>query len=111
MNEETSYGVSVLFDDKDKIMSKTLIASDYKELGFLFDKKFTQEQADKIKKGMSYDDVKKLLGCDGVETSQTQISFADNKIAKICIWVNKDGSKIQDVIGTDGTANDASFFD
>ena len=108
---DTGYGVSVLYGDKDTVTSKTLIYSDRKDLAFLCTKKVTQDQADKITDGMTYDQVKTALGGDGIETSSTQIVFEGNKLSSIFIWVNPDGSMIQVVFGTDGTSNDATFFE
>lgn len=110
-SEDTGYGVSVIFSDANKATSKTLFYSDRKELAGLFNKTVTQAQSDTIKKGMTYEQIKSILGEDGIEVSTTQISFDNNKLSSICIWVNEDGSMIQIVFGTDGTSNDAMFFD
>ena len=91
-NEKTSYGVSVLFDDKNSVMAKTLLYPDREN-------------------GMSYDDVKKLVGEDGIEINQTQIPFDDNKVSKIYVWVNKNDSLLQVTFGTDGKSNSSMFFD
>jgi len=107
----TGYGVSVVYGDKNTVTSKTLFYLNREDLAFLFSKKVTQAQADKITKGMTYDQIKTLLGVDGIEVSSTQIPFNDNKLSSINIWVNPDGSMIQVVLGTDGTSNDAIFFD
>jgi hypothetical protein len=108
---ETGYGVSVLYGDKNTVTSKTLFYSDRKELAFLCVKKVTQDQADKITEGMTYDEVKTALGGDGIEISTTQIPFDGNKLSSIFIWVNPDGSIIQIVFGTDGTSDNAIFFE
>jgi len=110
-NEQTGFGVSVLYSDAGTVTSKTLFYPDHKDLAFLFSKKVTQAQADKITKGMTYDQIKTLLGEDGIESSRTQIAFNGNKESTINLWVNKDGSLIQVVMLTDGTSSDATFFD
>ena len=110
-NEKTSYGVSVLFDDKNSVMAKTLLYPDREDIAPLCTKKFTQEQSDSIKNGMSYDDVKKLVGEDGIEINQTQIPFDDDKVSKIFVWVNNNDSLLQVTFGTDGKSNSSMFFD
>jgi len=111
VNEDTGFGVSVMFNENGLATSKTLFYPTAEELAFLTTKAVTQEQADKIADGTSYEEVKTALGGDGIETSATQIPFDDNKISTIRIWVNKDGSMIQAVFGTDGTTNNVMFFD
>ena len=110
-NADTGYGVSVILSDANKVSSKTVIYTERKELAVLFNKTVTQAQSDTIKKGMTYDQIKGILGEDGIEVSTTQIPFNDNKLSSIRIWVNEDGSMIQIVFGTDGTSNDAMFYD
>lgn len=110
-NEETGFGVSVLFSENGVVTSKTLFYPNAEDLAFLTPKAATQEQADKIADGSTYDAVKTLLGEDGIETSATQIPFDNNKVSTIRIWVNKDGSMLQAVFGTDGTTNNVMFFD
>lgn len=111
VNEDTGFGVSVMYNENGLATSKTLFYPTAEELAFLTTKAVTQEQADKIADGASYEEVKTALGGDGIETSATQIPFDDNKISTIRIWVNKDGSMIQAVFGTDGTTNNVMFFD
>lgn len=111
VNEDTGFGVSVMYNENGLATSKTLFYPTAEELAFLTTKAVTQEQADKIADGASYEEVKTALGGDGIETSATQIPFDDNKVSTIRIWVNKDGSMIQAVFGTDGTTNNVMFFD
>ena len=109
-DQNTGFGVSVWFNEKDIATSKTLIYPSNESIAFLTTAPVTQAQSDQIKKGMTYDAVKTLLGGEGTEMNATQISFNNNKISYIRSWVNTDGSKIQIVFGTDGLSNDAMFF-
>lgn len=111
VNEDTGYGVSVLFNENGLATSKTLFYPTAEELAFLTAKAVTQEQADSIPDGATYEEVKTILGEDGIETSATQIPFDDNKVSYIKIWVNKDGSMLQAVFLTDGTTSNVMFFD
>jgi len=111
VNEETGFGVSVLFNENGLATSKTLFYPTAEDLAFLTVKAVTQEQADKIVDGSSYEDVKTALGGDGIETSATQIPFDDNKVSYIRLWVNQDGSMIQAVFLTDGTTSNVMYFD
>lgn len=110
-DQDTSYGVSVLFSDKNLATSKTLLYPNVEDIAFLTTKKVTQAQSDSIAEGSTYDQVKALLGQDGIEISTTQIAFDGNKLSKIYIWANADGSMLQVVFGSDGKSSTPNFFD
>lgn len=111
INEDTSFGVSVLFDENDIAISKTLFYSMTEDLAFLTTKAVTKEQAESIPEGATYDQVKNILGGDGTETSATQIPFENNKVSYIRVWVNQDGTMLQVVFLTDETAGNVGFYD
>lgn len=111
VNEDTGFGVSVMYNENGLATSKTLFYPNVEDLAFLTPKAVTQEQADSIPDGATYDEIKTILGEDGIETDATQIAFNDNKVSYIRIWANKDGSMLQAVFLTDGTTNNVMFFD
>lgn len=111
VNEDSGFGVSVMFDENGIATSKTLFYSMTKDLAFLTKKAVTKEQAENIPDGATYDDVKNMLGGDGTETSVTQIPFEDNKLSYIRVWINPDGTMLQVVFLTDGTIGKVMFFD
>ena len=53
------------------------------------DKKITLDQFNKIQMGMTYDQVKQILGCDGVVWMQTQYSYG--YASKSMVWLNNNG--------------------
>ncbi|WP_373481691.1 hypothetical protein [Acetobacterium sp.] len=111
VNDDTSFGVSVLFDENGIATSKTLFYSMTEDLAFLTTKAVTKEQAESIPDGATYDEVKNILGGEGTETSATQIPFEDNKVSYIRVWINQDGTMLQVVFLTDGTTGKVMFFD
>jgi hypothetical protein len=111
VNEDTSFGVSVLFEENGVATSKTLFYSMTEDLAFLTTKAVTKEQAESIPNGATYEEVKNILGGEGTETSATQIPFEDNKVSYIRVWVNQDGTMLQAVFLTDGTTNNVMYFD
>lgn len=111
VNDNTGFGVSVLFDENGLATSKTLFYPMTEDLAFLTTKPVTEAQAESIPDGATYDEVKKILGGDGTETSATQIPFEDNKVSYIRVWVNQDGTMLQAVFLTDGTTSNVMFFD
>lgn len=112
VNDDTGFGVSVLFDENAIATSKTLFYSMTEELAFLTTKPVTKEQAESIPDGATYDEVKNILGGAGTETSATKmIPFEDDKVSYIRVWVNQDGTMLQAVFLPDGTTNNVMFFD
>lgn len=111
VNDDTGFGVSVMYDEKGIATSKTLFYSMTKDLAFLTTKAVTKEQAESIPEGATYDEVKNILGGEGTETSVTQIPFEDNKLSHIRVWINQDGTMLQVVFLTDETIGNVMFFD
>lgn len=111
MDKDNKYGVSVIFNDSHQATSKTAIYQTHKELAPLTGKAVTRAQSNQILKGMKYDEVKAVLGSEGVEVSATQIPFENKKVSYILRWANTDGSCIQVVLLTDGTVGNVLYFD
>lgn len=111
VNQDSGFGVDVVYDENGLAYSKTLFYPDREDIAFMTTEKVTQEQADSIGNGLTYDEAVNMLGCEGTETSATEIAFDDNKVSYIRAWVNQDGSMLQIVFLTDGTSSGAMFFD
>ncbi len=111
VNDDTGFGVSVLFDENDSAFSKTLFYPMTEDLAFLTSKPVTEAQAESIPDGATYDEVKNILGGDGTETSATQIPFENNQVSYIRVWVNQDGTMLQAVFLVDGTTSNVMYFD
>lgn len=111
MDKNHEYGVDVVYDDQQQAISKTVIYPTHADIAPFTSKAVTEEQADKLKKGMSYDEAKTILGGEGVEVSATEIAFENNQLSHIYRWANKDGSCIQIVKLVNGTIGDANYFE
>lgn len=111
VDSATGFGVSVLYDNSNKAIGKTVIYNSHKDIAPFCKKSVSKEQTDKIESGMTYDQVNEVLGGEGIEISQTEISFEDNKLSVIRRWANSDGSCLDVYFGTDGNVNNASFFE
>lgn len=110
-DENTGFGVNVIYNDKDEVIAKTVIYNSHKDIAPFCTKAVTEDQADSIKDGSTYEEVKGLLGGDGVEVCATELEFDDNKVTKMYRWANSEGTGIQVIFGTDGKSNDTTFFD
>lgn len=112
------YGVYVTYNNQNQACSKTVVGIDYSTLGEYTSKTVTEAECDKIKSGMTKDDVTKILGCDGIECSRTATqcmttsnSPDDFKNSGIILrWGNKNGKGgIQVVMLSNGTVSNALY--
>jgi hypothetical protein len=110
MDKDEKYGVYIVFDDKNKVMSKTEIYDTIAVLAPLTAKPVTEAQADKITNQMPYSEVVSILGGEGVECSKTALAGDYSKFGVIRRWGNKDGSGIQVVFDSDDKAGLGALF-
>lgn len=107
----TGYGVMVQYNDSGKVAVKGLIPPEgAPELVALNKTTVTADQVAGITAGMTYDEVKKILGGEGVEVIQG-ISFEDDTIhAYGMAWFNSDRSTAMVYLnGPEGTVIEAEF--
>lgn len=109
-DKEGNYGVTVIFNDKNLLYSKTVIYGSAKILAPMTPKPVTQEQGKSIKKDMTSSEVISILGGDGVECSATAMLNDITKVGVIKRWGNSDGSFIQVVFTPDGKVGNSMFF-
>lgn len=107
---KTNYGVSVMYDKNNLALSKTVLYGSHSDIAPLCKKSVTQDQANKISTGMTYAQVKEMLGGDGVEVNQTKLSADESKPSLMRRWANKDGSCIQVSFKTDDTVSFAYYY-
>jgi len=107
----TGYGVMVQYDDGDKVIVKGLIPPEgAAELVALNKTTVTADQVAGITPGMTYDEVKKILGGEGVEVIQG-ISLEDGTTnAYAMAWFNADlSTAVVYLNGPEGTVIEAEF--
>lgn len=106
---KTDNGVAVLYDKDNKATGKTVKYGSHADIAPFCKKPVTKGQSDKITKGMTYDQVKELLGGEGVEVGRYDLEL-NGKVSLIRRWANSNGSCIQAYFATDGTVNNALFY-
>lgn len=67
---------------------------------------YTMDQFNKIQQGMSYDEVKAIMGADGYLESETQLMGSNNAMYG---WIGKGGANIQVTFG-DGQVDSKTQF-
>jgi hypothetical protein len=104
------FGVSVLYNEQNKAYSKTVNYKSNSDIAFLTAKPVTAEQEKKITEGMTYQEVKRILGGDGVECSITASDKTLSIQGVIRRWANSDGSFAQVVFSSNEKVEHASYF-
>ena len=69
--------------------------------------KITLEQFNQIQTGMTYDQVKQILGSEGRLSTQTEIMGIRSSLYT---WMNSGGSNIVITFGSEGTVDSKSQF-
>lgn len=105
------YGVSVVYDANNLVTAKTLlIAPGAAEFLALNNASVSESQVAGIKEGMTYDEVKAILGVEGMEFVRMKNPIDINKPLLGMAWVNSDGSSIiVTFTGYKGIVNDAEY--
>ena len=107
----TGYGVSVLYDGSNAVIGKTVIYESHADIAPFCKKSVSKEQADQITEGMTYDQVKEVLGGDGIEICISELEAGSQEHSVIKRWANSDGSCLDVYFGPDGSVNNSYFFD
>jgi hypothetical protein len=105
------YGVSVVYDANNLVTTKTLlVAPGAAEFLALNNASVSESQVAGIKEGMTYDEVKAILGVEGMEFIRMKNPIDINKPLLGMAWVNSDGSSIiVTFTGYKGIVNDVEY--
>jgi predicted transcriptional regulator len=104
------YGVCVVYNDEMKVFAKTVIYDFHSALAPFTKKPVTKDEVSKIKNDMSYSDVVKILGGNGIECNKIAASSDFKTFGLIRRWGNSDGSCIQIVFTSDDKVSNALFI-
>lgn len=86
----SGFGVDVVYDVNNTVTMKTLYHDNEKEIMALSDARVDESLNDSLSEGISYEDVKDLLGGDGTEIIQIMNPADPNKAIYVSIWFNPD---------------------
>lgn len=108
----TGCGVTISYDDNKKVTSKALYMPDDTYLDKLPHATVTQDQANSITKGMTYEEVKSLLGgVDGVQVTCAVNPADEANPVNVVAWINDDRTVVYvTFIGEKGTAVRGQFY-
>ncbi|WP_373483207.1 hypothetical protein [Acetobacterium sp.] len=89
-DEQTGFGVQISYDASDLVTSKILYHEDDREIMGLSDASVSEDQLASITEGMSYDEVKGILGSEGTEMIQMSNPIDPNNPIVMMTWFNND---------------------
>ena len=112
VDPDGSFGVMIVYDSGNTVFMKTLYNEDESQIMSLSDAKVTEDQVDSILEGMSYKEVKSLLGTDGIEIIEMTNPADLDKPIYMFIWFNPDNTGIYgSFLGDKGTVVNAVYFE
>lgn len=110
-DNKTDFGVVVNYDASDLVSMKTLYHADEKQIMALSHAKVTEDQLGSITEGMSYEEVKTILGSDGLEIIRLANPVDPNTPTSMMIWFNDDQTGFYIAFaGEKGTVQSVKFW-
>ncbi|MBC3796634.1 hypothetical protein [Acetobacterium tundrae] len=111
VDTNTGYGVCIAYNDRERVTLKGISTPECEsELIALGNMSVTPIQVASIKEGMSYEEVKRILGGAGIEVICVENQLDRDKLLYGMAWINKDGTAITvQLDGYKGTAYTAKF--
>lgn len=109
---DSGYTVMVMYGDNDNVLMKTLIMpkGGAKELAAMNKATVTADQVANITTGMTYEEVKKILGGDGVEVIRGDFTSTASAPVYGMGWYNKDNTMAMIYFdGQTGLVNGSDF--
>ncbi len=109
---KSGFGVEVVYDFNNSVTMKTLYHDNEKEIMNLSDASVDQSLNDSLAEGMTYQEVKALLGSDGAEIIQVMNPADPNKAIHVIIWFNSDQTGIYaSFLGDKGNLINAVYYE
>lgn len=111
IDANTGFGVSVFYDSDNLVYTKALYNADNTKIFALSDASVTEDQLAAITPGMTYEQVKELLGTDGLETITKVNPNDENNPTSMMIWFNDDNTGLYVLFnGYEGTVENAKYW-
>ena len=110
-DDKTGFGVAINYDASNLVSMKTLYHADEKQIMALSHAKVTEDQLTSITKGITYEEVKTILGSDGLEIIRLANPVDPNTPVSTMIWFNDDQTGIYVTFsGEKGTVISAKYW-
>ncbi|HEY5556541.1 hypothetical protein [Acetobacterium sp.] len=110
-DKSTGFGIIVSYDSGNSVIMKTLYTADESEIMALSNAKVTEDQLASITKGMTYEEVKGILGGEGIEIISMANPMDKNNPINVMIWFNDDETGFYvTFIGDKGTVQSVKYW-
>lgn len=110
-DKNTDFGVTINYDTSDRVSLKTLYNADESKMMALSNSKVTEDQLASITEGMTYEEVKAILGGDGKELLSRANPLDKNNPINVMIWFNDDETGFYvTFIGEKGTVKSVKYW-
>lgn len=109
----TGYGVMIRYDENNKVKDKAIIFPEgAPEIEAMNPTQFTEAQFNRITNGMTYQEVKKILGGEGIEVMYGRHPEYDMNDVYTMAWFNPNKTMVTVYLnGFEGTVVDAELVD
>lgn len=111
LDEKTQFGVTVNYDDSGKVVSKMLYSENDDNYLKLNRSDVSEDQKSSITQGMTYEEVKTILGGEGIEMGSYDNPLDKSKPLYLMGWLNSDKTGIYvSFVGKNGTVFTVDFY-
>lgn len=111
-DKDSGFGVQVSYDASDMVSMKAMYHSDESKIAALSGAEVTKEKGASITAGMTYDEVKNILGSEGLEVVQAANPADPNTPVVMMIWFNKDETGYYVAfVGNKGTVSSINYYE
>lgn len=112
VDKDSGFGVQVSFDASDIVSMKAIYHPDESKIAALSGADVTKEKGAGITEGMTYDEVKNLLGSEGLEVVQAANPADPNTPVVMMIWFNKNATGYYIAfVGEKGTVSSINYYE
>jgi len=110
-DKSTGFGIIVSYDSGKSVIMKTVYNADESKIMALGNATVTEDQLASITQGMTYEEVKGILGGEGIEIISMANPMDKNKPVNVMIWFNDDETGFYiTFVGDKGTVQSVKYW-
>lgn len=111
VNEDTGFGVTITYDASNKVTSKAIYNADEDKVLRYNESEVSIHQKDSITQGMTYEEVTKILGSEGLEIGTIENPLDKTTPIYVMIWINEDKTGyFISFVGKKGTVSTVEYY-
>jgi hypothetical protein len=111
VNEDTGFGVTITYDASNKVTSKIIYNADEDKIIRYNESEVNEDQKASIVQGMTYEEVTKILGSEGLEIGTLENPLDKTTPIYVMMWMNKDKTGyFISFVGKKGTVSVVEYY-